>query len=217
MLMQLGVSERPYMVVEACSAPRPTQSLRGTLEQYQVQCARLRVSRDCNLLILMLPQIVQRDIVAAAAALLPRVHVVINKEPRKGAMEASITPASFGLAACDSSPPPHTPFQVNLFVPTPTGIKRFIIHSKIRSGQVIACPKPDNSNLKPQTPNLKLQTPNIKLQTPNRNTPTRNRCVQWPGDLDLMMRTGTCCASICVPQQYQLNVSLCQQQPKALT
>ncbi len=177
MLMQLGVSERPYMVVEACSAPRPTQSLRGTLEQYQVQCARLRVSRHCDLLILMLPQIVQRDIVAAAAALLPRVHVVINKEPRKGAMEASITPASFGLAACDSFPLPRTPFQVNLFVPTPTGVKRFIIHSKIRSGQVFACPKP--------------QTPNLKPQTPNRNNPTLNRCVQWPGDLDFMMRTGT--------------------------
>jgi hypothetical protein len=158
MLMQLGVSERPYMVVEACSAPRPTQSLRGTLEQYQVQYARLRVSFDCDILILMLPQIVQRDIVAAAAALLPRVHVVINKEPRKGAMEASITPpASFGLAACDSSPPPLTPFQVNLFVPTPTGVKRFIIHSKIRSGQVIACPKPQTPNPKPQISNLKPQ------------------------------------------------------------
>jgi len=129
--LQLGVSERPYMVVEACSALRPTQSLRGTSEQYQVRacvcvclCVSVRAlaasraptrlffvafdhaaSTVCvnpnptltlnppslsNLTLTLLPQIVQREVVAAAAALLPRVHVVINREPRKGAMEASV-------------------------------------------------------------------------------------------------------------------------------
>ena len=149
--MQLGVSERPYMVVEACSAPRPTQSLRGTLEQYQVQCARLRVSRDCDLLILMLLQIVQRDIVAAAAALLPRVHVVINKEPRKGAMEASITPASFGLLPVthplspaplsrSTSSYPHQPAS-NASLSTAKFARERSLHAPN--------PKPQTSNLKP--------------------------------------------------------------------
>ena len=36
--LQLGVSDRPYIVVEACNALRPTQSLRGSSEQYQVSC-----------------------------------------------------------------------------------------------------------------------------------------------------------------------------------
>ena len=33
-------------------------------------------------------QNVQRDVVAAASSLLPRAHVVVNREPRKGALEA---------------------------------------------------------------------------------------------------------------------------------
>jgi hypothetical protein len=33
-------------------------------------------------------QSAQRDVIAAISALLPRVHVVVNREPRKGAMEA---------------------------------------------------------------------------------------------------------------------------------
>jgi hypothetical protein len=33
-------------------------------------------------------QSMQRDIVAAASASLPRVHVVVNQQPRKGALEA---------------------------------------------------------------------------------------------------------------------------------
>ena len=35
-LLQLGVSERPHIVVETCNAMRPTPSLRGSSEQYQV-------------------------------------------------------------------------------------------------------------------------------------------------------------------------------------
>jgi hypothetical protein len=36
---QLGVCQRPYIVVEACNALRPTQSLRGTTEQYQARAS----------------------------------------------------------------------------------------------------------------------------------------------------------------------------------
>jgi hypothetical protein len=41
-------------------------------------------------------QSAQRDVIAAISALLPRVHVVVNREPRKGAMEAR---ASCNIAA----------------------------------------------------------------------------------------------------------------------
>lgn len=37
----------------------------------------------------MILQSAQRDVIAAISALLPRVHVVVENEPRKGAMEAS--------------------------------------------------------------------------------------------------------------------------------
>ncbi len=46
---QLGVSERPYIVVEACCAQRPTPSLRGSSEQYQVSPSDGAAFHECCL------------------------------------------------------------------------------------------------------------------------------------------------------------------------
>ena len=85
----------------------------------------------------MILQSAQRDVIAAISALLPRVHVVVENEPRKGAMEAS---ASFvhcsAVARLLLKLTIVIVLQVDLFVPTPSGNKRFNLHSKIRTGQV---------------------------------------------------------------------------------
>ncbi len=47
--LQLGVSERPYIVVEACCAQRPTPSLRGSSEQYQVSPSDVAAFHECHL------------------------------------------------------------------------------------------------------------------------------------------------------------------------